>query len=71
MSLFVCEECRCVENMARSHFWSREVENDGRALCAECNPEQEDGRRGVFPKIIYTGHEAVDWVDGEYVRNDE
>jgi len=42
VSLFVCEECGCVENTALGHWWSRNEtvwpEEYRRALCSEHGP---------------------------------
>jgi hypothetical protein len=49
MSLFVCDECGCVENTALSLFWVRE---DGPALCSHCDPKI-DGWHGMFDRRAY------------------
>jgi hypothetical protein len=46
MSLFVCEECGCIENTATSRFWFR---GEGKALCSGCDP-QAKGWHGLFPQ---------------------
>lgn len=44
MPLFVCENCKCVENTALGHFWSRKFVKyedsffNNKALCSECAP---------------------------------
>ena len=50
MSLFVCDECKCIENTALGHYWGSEVtrfkdsSKNGKVLCSECAPaEFEDG----------------------------
>lgn len=64
MSIFVCEECGCIENTALSRFHMR---GDGPALCSACDPEI--GRwHGHFAKRPYdpeTDHPA--WRDGNWV----
>ena len=66
MSLFVCEECGCIENTALGHWWSRNEkrmwpdEKDRRALCSEHGPKKyNDGTptkfgkwHGKFPKEL-------------------
>jgi hypothetical protein len=64
MSLFVCSECRCIENTALSHFWFR-PERDT-ALCSDCDPEINQWH-GRFEKRPYTGKEPVAWVDGVWL----
>ena len=65
MSLFVCDECRCVENTATSKFWLRD---GGPALCSECDPQM--GRwHGLFDRREYDPEaDKVAWVDGDWVR---
>jgi len=57
VSLFVCDECGCVENTALSRFWFRnnpESGLNGRALCSACDPDL--GRwHGAFPKTQWDG----------------
>ncbi len=71
MSLFVCEECGCIENTALSRFWVRKTDlgpNDGRALCSECDPETREWH-GRFPKRLYDPEtDSPDWIDGEWVE---
>lgn len=66
MSLFVCEECRCIENTATSSFWFRQLATQGRALCSKCDPTI--GRwHGLFPRSEYDPdkHEPA-YIDGEW-----
>lgn len=72
MSLFVCEECRCVENTALSGFWLRNTEGrKGKALCSECDPEIGKWH-GRFPKRLYDPEtDNPQWVDGEWVGRKE
>lgn len=68
MSLFVCQQCRAIENTVLSRFWFRYEHGGGTALCSECDPEIGKWH-GIFPKRIYTGVENVGWVDGEWVES--
>jgi len=71
MSLFVCENCRAVENTALGHFWARQAraevgDGDGRALCSECAGK---GWHGRFPKRVYDpARDRVQWVDGVWIE---
>lgn len=44
MSLYVCDNCDCIENTALGAYWSRNApdvypkEYQGKALCSECGP---------------------------------
>ena len=41
MSLFICENCGCVDNTSmNNNFWTRksDIWNGHRALCQECTP---------------------------------
>lgn len=67
MSLFVCQSCRTIENTALSHFWLRDLEGDGRALCSACDPDIGEWH-DRFPRQTYDGTQRVQWVDGEWVR---
>lgn len=51
MGLFICEKCKCVENTALGHYWSRKYKDDyvwdddnknyaGNPLCSECGPKK-------------------------------
>ena len=58
MGLFVCENCRCVENTSLGRWWTRndhKMWNDlatrGKALCSECGPTHySDGTTTKFGK---------------------
>lgn len=56
MGLYVCENCKCVENTALGQYWSRNSniyppEYDGKKLCSECGaPEYTDGTTTNFGK---------------------
>lgn len=67
MSLYVCEECRTIENTALGLFWTRNVEGDGRALCSACAPEIGEWH-GRFDRRTYDGTQNVAWVDGEWIK---
>ena len=69
MSLFVCEECRTVENTALCGFWLwRTPEGSGRALCSACDPEIGKWH-GRFPRNEYDPEiHNVDWLDGGWRR---
>ena len=64
MSLFVCQECRTIENTACSHFWLR---GEKPALCSACDPEI-GAWHGIFERRIYDGSQNVNWVDGAWVE---
>jgi hypothetical protein len=69
VSLFVCEECGCIENTALSNFWLREhgLTQDKRALCTACDPTINEWH-GTFPRRKYDP--AIDkpaFKDGEWV----
>ena len=64
MSLYVCENCKCVENTALGQYWSKDSDiypepYNKKALCSECgSPEFTDGTltglgkwHGRFEKI--------------------
>lgn len=74
MSLFVCDECGCVENTALGFYWGKDVltwkdtSKNGKALCSECMPtEFSDGSKlheggkwhGKFPKVKWDGKREV------------
>lgn len=65
MSLFVCSECRVIENTATSHFWFREDQST--ALCSQCDPEIGKWH-GLFPREEDDGARQVAWRDGEWLR---
>lgn len=54
MSLYVCEECGCIENTALSNYWYRknkDMFDDNRALCSECQPTHfKTGERASLGK---------------------
>lgn len=62
MPLFVCDECKAIENTALGQFWTRgRYGNSKEALCSECMPYVKIGHnRKVgewhrkFPKQIAT-----------------
>jgi hypothetical protein len=70
MSLFVCDDCGCVENTALAGpggYWGR-TRLDGKARCSACNPkvgkwhghfpcEKWDGKRGVVNRPTTEGGE--------------
>lgn len=65
MSLFVCEDCGCIENTALSNFWRR---GKGKALCSECDPEIGKWH-GRFGKRTYDPeNDRVQFADGEWLR---
>jgi hypothetical protein len=67
VSLFVCEECRTIENTALSDFWLRNVDGGkGRALCSACDPDIGKWH-GRFERRTYDGSQVVQWVDGRWV----
>ena len=49
MGLYVCENCKCVENTSKGQYWSKDSgiypkEFEGKALCSECgSPTFKDG----------------------------
>lgn len=66
MGLYVCDNCRCVENTALGHYHGRNIkrifapEFVGKKLCSQCGPEfYADGKptgfgewHGKFPKQL-------------------
>lgn len=69
MSIFVCEECGCIENTALSSFWMRNGNGrTGQALCSACDPTI--GRwHGMFPRRQYDPTiDRPQFMDGEWVR---
>jgi hypothetical protein len=67
VSLFVCEECRTIDNTALTRFWPRKVDGgDPRALCSACDPATAKWH-GRFARQTYDGTQRVQWVDGEWV----
>lgn len=72
MSLFVCEECECVENTALSRFWTRRLHEElhDRALCSECDPATN--WHGRFPRHRYDPTtDRVQFKDGEWIAATE
>lgn len=69
MSLFVCEECGCIENTALApRFWSRKVDGgDPRSLCSVCDPEGPQEWHGRFDRRQYDGTQTVEYIDGERI----
>jgi hypothetical protein len=72
MSLFVCEECGCIENTALSRFWLRKTSlgkgTEGRALCSACDPETEKWH-GRFPQRQYDPErDHPNYMDGEWIE---
>lgn len=66
MSLFVCSNCRSVENTALSRFWLRE--DKAVALCSACDPEIGKWH-GRFERREYDGSQGVNWKDGAYIES--
>lgn len=66
MSLFVCQECRTIENTALCSFWLRTQLTKDRALCSACDPEIRKWHNR-FPRVTYNGIQTVQWIDGEWV----
>jgi hypothetical protein len=72
MSLFVCDNCGCVDNTALGFYWGRnikEMDGDGRALCSECKEgkwhgqfekEPWDGKRNVINRTRVSNHRGRD-----------
>lgn len=69
MPLFVCDECRSIDNTATGHYWTRaltqwmDASKNGKALCSACAPtEYDDGSKnpeggkwhGRFPREVAT-----------------
>lgn len=54
MPLFVCEQCKCVENTALSPYWSKSANIwpegfKGKSLCSECaSPVFSDGTKSGY-----------------------
>lgn len=55
MSLFVCDECGCVENTALCRFWMQRSK-DKKVLCSECDNGKWHNR---FPKRKWDGKTKV------------
>jgi hypothetical protein len=53
MSVFVCDQCDCLENTACSGYWFRKKGDP--ALCSECDP-QIGKWHGIFPKRKWDGN---------------
>ena len=84
MSLFICENCGCIENTALGFYWGREFvkfmdeKMNGKALCSECIPSYFiDGTRagkgvwhGRFPRVKFDPqvHKFEDYVNGEQIK---
>jgi hypothetical protein len=56
VSLFVCDNCGCVENTAISLYWVRDVGE--KALCSECDPKIKKWHN-FFPKKKWDGKSEV------------
>jgi hypothetical protein len=79
MGLFVCENCKVIENTALGHYWARKFlkfkdsKMNGKALCSECTPvEFYDGSRagigkwhGKFRKEFFDAniHNSSDYLN--------
>jgi hypothetical protein len=55
VSIFVCDECGCIDNTALTGYWKRK-QHDGKARCSECDPGIKKwhglfDRRPYDPKI--------------------
>ena len=81
MSLFICENCGCIENTALGFYWARnrvkfkDESLNGKALCSECMPlEFSDGSKAGegkwhnrFPKEKYNPniHDPKDYLNSK------
>jgi len=68
MPLFICEECRTIENTALGHYWAvsvvkfKNVSRNDKHLCSACTPaefsdgsiDSEVGWHGRFERITAT-----------------
>jgi len=53
MSLFICDNCKAIENTALCNYWKCNYPGEsGKALCSECDPKIRKWH-GRFPKEIY------------------
>lgn len=67
--MFVCDECKCVDNSVHGFYWDvysrkfKDASKNGKVLCSECTPsEYADGTKtgkgkwhGLFPKRKWDG----------------
>lgn len=65
MSLFVCQQCRSIENTALSNFWIRQTEK-AEQLCSACDPEIGKWH-GRFERRTYDGSQTVQYLDGKRI----
>lgn len=65
MSLFVCEDCGCIENTALSLFW---VRGDGPALCSECDPRIGKWHCCFDRRPYDPEHDRPSYINGDWVR---
>lgn len=69
--MFVCDECKCVENTRLGFYWQlnsnkfNEVSKNGKVLCSECTPkEYADGSK--TGKGVWHGRFKKRKWDGRY-----
>ena len=82
MSLFICQNCGCIENTACGHWWARETCIFGgglerMALCSACMPDHYasgescfkggKGWHGHFPRVQATPEEIERHGRGNFV----
>lgn len=81
MSLFICDECKCLENTSLGHYWGmnfikfKDESKNSKALCSSCMPtEFSDGSKsskggmwhGEFEKRMPSKKEVLENID-QYV----
>lgn len=66
MSLFVCDQCNCIENTACCGYWWR---GDGKKLCSECDPQFKKWH-GRFPKREFNP-ETDEIIDGFVAKKEQ
>jgi len=82
MPLFVCDECKVVENTACGHYWTRgqgfykDKDRDKKALCSQCMPSEfNDGSKsskggqwhGRFERQIATKKLIKKWGEDNFI----
>lgn len=78
MGLFVCQKCKCVENTALGHWWSKSRpemykwtdDNEafkGNGLCSECMPNEFSDGSGKFREKKWHGRFDKQHID-DYLK---
>lgn len=69
MPLFVCSNCKCIENTALCHYWMH-LGYGTPKLCSECDPEIGKWH-GSFQKEEFNDKNWVYEQDSDFIREIE